>query len=155
MSKINMQTVDLIVGSQMGSAEYVAEQLLESLDSQGFTVNLHEQPKLDDCQEKRWLVVTSTYGAGDYPENLLPFIDDLKAQSHLNDLQYAIVGIGDSSYDTFNHAAINLKKLLIAKGATQLLDILKIDVLEPELPEDTALEWLPKFVQHLTLDSDQ
>ncbi|QUI72676.1 FMN-binding protein MioC [Pseudoalteromonas piscicida] len=142
-----MQTLDLIVGSQMGSAEYVAEQLMESLESQGYTVNLHEKPELEACQQALWLVVTSTYGAGDYPENLLPFISALKASSDLSQLRFAVVGIGDSSYDTFNHAAINLADLLKEKGATQLLDIEKIDVLHPDLPEDTAIAWLPKFVE--------
>ena len=39
-----MPQVDIIVGSQMGSAEYVAEQLQEALEDQGFETVLHEQP---------------------------------------------------------------------------------------------------------------
>ncbi|MEJ6473622.1 FMN-binding protein MioC [Pseudoalteromonas piscicida] len=142
-----MQTLDLIVGSQMGSAEYVAEQLVESLESQGISVNLHEQPELEACQQALWLVVTSTYGAGDYPENLLPFIAALNDKSDLSDLRFAVIGIGDSSYDTFNHAALNLAELLKEKGATLLLEVAKIDVLQPDLPEDTAVAWLPKFIE--------
>ena len=141
-----MQALDIIVGSQMGSAEYVAEQLQESLEDQGFTINLHEQPELSHCQQKLWLVVTSTYGAGDYPDNLLNFVAALQAAPDLTGLRFAVVGIGDSSYDTFNHAASNIASLLQDKGATQLLEVIKIDVLEPELPEDTALAWLPTFI---------
>ena len=43
-----MQSVNIIVGSQMGSAEYVAEQLAEALEQQGIQVQLHEQPVFDD-----------------------------------------------------------------------------------------------------------
>ena len=66
-----MQSVNIIVGSQMGSAEYVAEQLAEALEQQGIQVQLHEQPVFDDIdqQDTIWLLCTSTYGAGDYPEN--------------------------------------------------------------------------------------
>ena len=96
-----MPQVDIIVGSQMGSAEYVAEQLQEALEDQGFETVLHEQPNFDDCQQAHWLVVTSTYGAGDYPDNLLSFIEQITAQSSLSQLKHAVVGIGDSSYDTY------------------------------------------------------
>lgn len=149
LGKVIMQTLDLIVGSQMGSAEYVAEQVVESLKSHGIAVNLHEQPELEACQQTLWLVVTSTYGAGDYPENLLPFISALNDTSDLQDLRFAVIGIGDSSYDTFNYAALNLAALLKEKGATLLVDVEKIDVLQPDLPEDTAIAWLPKFIDSI------
>ncbi|WP_440054589.1 flavodoxin domain-containing protein [Pseudoalteromonas sp. T1lg65] len=144
-----MQAIDIIVGSQMGSAEYVAEQLLESLENQGINAVLHEQPDLSQCTNSYWLLVTSTYGAGDYPDNLLPFIEALNGTETMADRCFSVVGIGDSNYDTFNHAANNLATLLKEKGAKQLLEVKKIDVQDPELPEDTALAWLPQFVESL------
>ncbi|KZN60758.1 hypothetical protein N473_23815 [Pseudoalteromonas luteoviolacea CPMOR-1] len=140
-----MSNIEIIIGSQMGSAEYVAEQLAEDLNTRSLTCNVHEQPDLSDCQSNIWLLVTSTYGAGDYPENLLPFISQLNEQSDLSHIRFAVIGIGDSSYDTYNHAAINGEQLLIEKGAQILLPTLKIDVLDEALPEDTALEWLPQL----------
>lgn len=144
-----MPQVDIIVGSQMGSAEYVAEQLQEALEDQGFETVLHEQPNFDDCQQANWLVVTSTYGAGDYPDNLLSFIEQVTAQSALSQLKHAVVGIGDSSYDTYNYAAKNCDALLKSKGSQSLLAPLEINVLEEALPEDTALAWLPNLINKL------
>ncbi|KZN47360.1 FMN-binding protein MioC [Pseudoalteromonas luteoviolacea] len=145
-----MSNLEIIIGSQMGSAEYVAEQLAEDLESRSISCNVHEQPDLSNCKSDTWLIVTSTYGAGDYPENLLPFISQLQAQTDMSRIRFAVVGIGDSSYDTYNHAAINGEKLLIEKGAKALLPTLKIDVLDEALPEDTALEWLPEFSEIVT-----
>ncbi|CAM4270921.1 FMN-binding protein MioC [Pseudoalteromonas byunsanensis] len=144
-----MQHIEIIVGSQMGSAEYVAEQLKEALQDQGIGVALHEQPVLSDIIHPIWLVVTSTYGAGDYPDNLLSFISELDQQDKLDQIQFAVVGIGDTSYDTFNFAAKNCSQLLVNKGSMQLLANLEIDVLDDALPEDTALAWLPLLLEKL------
>ncbi|MDK1290292.1 FMN-binding protein MioC [Pseudoalteromonas umbrosa] len=140
-----MRNIEIIIGSQMGSAEYVAEQLAEDLTTRSFNCNLHEQPDLSECNSHTWLLVTSTYGAGDYPENLLPFISQLTEASDLSHISFAIIGIGDSSYDTYNYAATNSEKLLVEKGAQILIPTLKIDVLDEALPEDTALAWLPQL----------
>jgi len=144
-----MTQVDIIVGSQMGSAEYVAEQLQDALNEQGFNAVLHEQPDFNDCTNTTWLVVTSTYGAGDYPDNLLSFIDQIKAQSILDQIKFAVVGIGDVSYDTYNYAAKHCHELLKSKGSQALLSPLEINVLDEALPEETALEWLPTFITEL------
>ncbi|WP_040698351.1 flavodoxin domain-containing protein [Pseudoalteromonas citrea] len=140
-----MTQLEIIVGSQMGSAEYVADQLKEALENQGFVANLHEQPDLAHCEHDHWLIVTSTYGAGDYPENLLSFIDQVNQQGSMSSKQFAVVGLGDTSYDTYNHAAKNIAQLLVDKGATNMLPVLEINVLDEALPEDTALSWLPLF----------
>lgn len=144
-----MAHLDIIVGSQMGSAEYVAEQLQEALENQDFSVSFHEKPEFDHCTHSTWLVVTSTYGAGDYPDNLLPFIEQVEQQSSLDHIRFAVVGIGDTSYDTYNLAAKKCADLLVDKGANALLPTCEINILDEALPEDTALEWLPNLIEKL------
>ncbi|MBD1581850.1 FMN-binding protein MioC [Pseudoalteromonas sp. S16_S37] len=145
-----MHHIEIIIGSQMGSAEYVAEQLQEALEDQAIIATLHEQPVASDISHPIWLIVTSTYGAGDYPDNLIPFINELDQRDSLDQVYFAVVGLGDSSYDTFNYAAKNCEKLLINKGAKQLLPNLELNVLDEALPEETALAWLPKFIEEVT-----
>ena len=66
----------LITGSTLGSAEYVAEHLESVLQQRGFATELHHGPALDDViNEKLWLVVTSTHGAGELPDNLKPLFE--------------------------------------------------------------------------------
>ena len=149
-----MQSVNIIVGSQMGSAEYVAEQLAEALEQQGIQVQLHEQPVFDDIdqQDTIWLLCTSTYGAGDYPENLLPFVESINQQADLTGLNYSVIGLGDTSYDTYNYAGRNLDELLANKGANRVAERLELNILDEALPEDTALAWLPSWIESVGLN---
>ena len=150
----HMQSVNIIVGSQMGSAEYVAEQLAEALEQQGIQVQLHEQPVFDDIdqQDTIWLLCTSTYGAGDYPENLLPFVESINQQADLKGLKYSVIGLGDTSYDTYNYAGRNLDELLANKGANRVAERLELNILDEALPEDTALAWLPSWIESVGLN---
>lgn len=141
-----MQNISIIIGSQMGSAEYVAEQLQEALEQAGFEVSLFEQPELNDIADKHWLICTSTHGAGELPDNIQAFASDLADKNDLSDIKYSVIGLGDSSYDQFNQAAKTLDQLILSKGAHCLADRLEIDAQDEALPEDIALAWLPKLL---------
>ena len=143
--------IDILVGSQMGAAEYVAEQVAETLVQAGYEATLHLKPELDHLNPSGvWLVITSTYGAGDLPDNIQPFADQLaQDRRDLTTLSYAVITLGDSSYDTFCDAGRKLATLLSAKGAVSLISALEIDAQHSALPEDTALVWLPKLIDVL------
>ncbi|EWS98663.1 MULTISPECIES: flavodoxin domain-containing protein [Pseudoalteromonas] len=143
-----MSSVNLIVGSQMGSAEYVAEQLSDALNSQGINTQLHDQPEFCEIDQQNtiWLICTSTYGAGDYPENLINFVDELSQVDDLSHLKYTVIALGDTSYDTYNLAGRNIDTLLSQKGAIQLAPRLELNILDEALPEDTALAWLDSWI---------
>ncbi len=143
--------IDILVGSQMGAAEYVAEQVAETLVQAGYEISLHLKPELDHLNPNNvWLVITSTYGAGDLPDNIQPFADQLaQDRRDLTTLSYAVITLGDASYDTFCEAGRKLSRLLSEKGANKLLPALEIDAQQPQLPEDTALAWLPQLIKQL------
>jgi MioC protein len=143
--------IDILVGSQMGAAEYVAEQVAETLVQAGYEATLHLKPELDHLNPSGvWLVITSTYGAGDLPDNIQPFADQLaQDRRDLTTLSYAVITLGDSAYDTFCEAGRKLAALLSAKGAISLISPLEIDAQQAALPEDTAVAWLPKLIKVL------
>lgn len=143
--------IEILVGSQMGAAEYAAEQVAETLEKAGYEVKLHLTPDLTLLTRNSiWLVVTSTYGAGDLPDNIQPFVDQLaQDQTDLTTVSYAVITLGDSSYDTFCLAGKKISDLFASLGASLLLPGLDIDVLTAELPEDQALAWLPEFIKTL------
>jgi MioC protein len=143
--------IEILVGSQMGAAEYAAEQVAETLEKAGYEVKLHLTPDLTQLTKKSiWLVVTSTYGAGDLPDNIQPFVDQLaQDQTDLTTVSFAVITLGDSSYDTFCLAGKKISDLFHSLGGRSLLEGLDIDVLKPELPEDQALLWLPQFIKTL------
>jgi len=143
--------IDILVGSQMGAAEYVAEQVAETLVQAGYDVKLHLKPELDHLNQNHiWLVITSTYGAGDLPDNIQPFADQLaQDRGDLTTLSYAVITLGDSGYDTFCEAGRKIDLLLQKKGAQPLIATLEIDAQDPQLPEDRALAWLPQLIKNL------
>jgi len=68
-----MADITLISGSTLGGAEYVAEHLAEQLEDAGFSTQTLHGPLLEDLPTAGvWLLITSTHGAGDLPDNLQP-----------------------------------------------------------------------------------
>lgn len=139
-----MADVTLITGSTLGSAEYVAEHLAEKLEEEGITTEILHGPELDELALSGiWLVISSTHGAGDLPDNLQPLFDELtEKKPDLSAVRYGAIGIGNREYDLFCGAIEKMDQLLTDCGAKRLGDRLDIDVQEHEIPEDPAEAWL-------------
>ncbi|MBN5447807.1 MULTISPECIES: FMN-binding protein MioC [Serratia] len=146
-----MADITLISGSTLGSAEYVAEHLAEKLEDAGFSTEMLHGPELDELPlNGRWLVVSSTHGAGELPDNLQPLLEQIaELQPDLSEVQFGAVGLGSSEYDTFCGAIKQIDDLLIARGAKRIGDRLEIDVTEHEIPEDPAEEWVKNWINLL------
>ena len=137
-----MTKFEIIVGSVLGASEYVADALQEVLLSHSYLAEIHLSPKLSDLdQSATWLICTSTHGAGDLPDNIQPFAEKLKTQT-LSKTPFLIVGLGDSSYDTYCHASIHIENIMLNAGAKLLCPALHVDVLNHPIPEDLAVDWL-------------
>lgn len=149
-----MADITLISGSTLGGAEYVAEHLAEKLEDAGFSTETLHGPLLEDLTlQGTWLVVSSTHGAGDLPENLQPLLDDLNEQKpDLSQVRFGAIGIGSREYDTFCQAIEKLEALLTACGAKKIGETLKINILDHDIPEDPAEEWLGSWKNLLNND---
>ena len=146
-----MASIQIIVGSMLGASEYVAEACQETLEAKQHQTQLHFTPNLNDIPHENqiWLICTSTHGAGDYPDNLLPFIDQLtQTDLDLSTTRFFVIGLGDSSYDTFCHAAKNINKLMLSKGCKEIVKLKTFDVQDDLDPEDESQHWIE---QHLDL----
>ena len=142
-----MAKFEIIVGSVLGASEYVADALQEVLLSHTHSAEIHLTPKLSDLdQSANWLICCSTHGAGDLPDNIQPFAEQLKIQD-LSKHQFLVVGLGDSSYDTYCHGSIQIENIMLNAGAKLLCPALHIDVLNHPIPEDTAVEWLKNWLK--------
>ncbi|GAA0484210.1 MULTISPECIES: FMN-binding protein MioC [Tatumella] len=139
-----MADITFITGSTLGSAEYVAEELAALLEQEEISSEILHGPALDDLPVTgTWLLITSTHGAGEVPDNLLPFFEQLKEQQpDLSAVRYGAIGLGNHEYDLFCGAIRSIDQLLQSLGATRIGDRLEIDVLQHDVPEDPASEWL-------------
>lgn len=144
-----MAKVDIIVGTVLGASEYVADALQDTLQQAGHQVSIHLEPDLSDIStDNIWLICTSTHGAGELPDNIQPFAAQL-ADVQLEKTQFLVIGLGDSSYDTFCFGAQEMEKTLLTQGARLLAPALHIDVLNHPIPEDHAVQWLTESMHHL------
>lgn len=140
-----MNSYQIIVGSMLGGSEYVAEACEEQLNTLGHETQLHLEPNFKDIENNNthWLICTSTHGAGDYPDNIQNFVLDLENSTQdLTNLNYLIIGIGDTNYDTYCFAAKNIDKLLKSKGCNRILPTNLMDMSKDIDPEDLAQQWI-------------
>ena len=142
-----MADITLISGSTLGSAEYVAEHLAEKLEEQGYSTEILHGPELDEVPlQGIWLVVTSTHGAGELPDNLQPLFEQIETQQpDLTQVRFGAIGLGSSEYDTFCGGIKTVDRILIAFGAQRIGDMLEIDITKHDIPEDPAEIWLTKW----------
>lgn len=144
-----MADITLISGSTLGSAEYVAEHLAEKLEEQGYSTEILHGPELDEVPlQGIWLVVTSTHGAGELPDNLQPLFEQIETQQpDLTQVRFGAMGLGSSEYDTFCGGIKTVDRILIEFGAQRIGDMLEIDITKHDIPEDPAEIWLTKWVK--------
>lgn len=123
----------ILYGSQTGNAKAVANKIKVAAEQQGIAVKLADIGSYKTtalAKEKYLLIVTSTYGEGEPPESAVAFHKFLfsKKAPKLDGLKYAILGLGDTSYEFFCKTAIDFDEQLAALGAKRLHARADLDV---------------------------
>lgn len=133
--------IQIIVGTETGTAEYVADELQALFEQNDISAQVQMDIDTDNLSvDDIWLICTSTHGAGDIPANLNTFKQLLEsAELDLTTLKYAVIGLGDSSYDTYCGAANYFSDKLKELGGTEIISSIKADAMSDELPEDIII----------------
>ena len=142
---LNMSSFQIIVGSMLGGTEYVAEACEETLQTLGHQTNLHLQPEFKQIltDKQTWLICTSTHGAGDFPDNIQKFIEDMRfSEQNISSVKVLILGIGDSNYDTYCLAAKKIENILNSMGCNLISPLKTLDMREDIDPEALAQQWI-------------
>ncbi|MDB9741940.1 flavodoxin domain-containing protein [Akkermansiaceae bacterium] len=132
--------VTIITGSQTGTAEGLAKKFSKKAKSSGIDPTIVSAADYDFSKlptEKHVLIVTSTYGDGEPPDNMLGFYNAIHAEDapSLAEVNYSILSIGDSSYPDFCQCGTDLDKKFLELGATAVAPRVDCDL---ELDEDFA-----------------
>ena len=116
-----MTEITIAFGTETGNSESLARDTSKKLQSLGYSSNVVdlEEFTLDAlAQAKVLLLITSTYGEGEPPDNAQHFYDDLMdAQLSLSHLKFSVCALGDSDYDLFCQCGKDFDQRLEALGA--------------------------------------
>ena len=112
----------LAYASVTGKAESIAELILNEAESRDFEVDFRCLSEFGEICHKRHLVlVTSTTGDGEQPENAAKFWRKIKKKhlksDHFSGLKFTILGLGDSNYSQFCNGPKSLHARLKELGA--------------------------------------
>lgn len=146
-----MAEIDILVGTVYGAAMLVAETLSDHLQASGHVCRIFDEAELEDIDASRFLlIVSATTGQGDIPPNLQPFASALADRaSYMKGWRYALIAMGDSSYEHFCGAGRRLDELLQELAAVPLIPRLEIDATVVDEPEVAALAWLKTWENRL------
>ncbi|AYJ50437.1 sulfite reductase subunit alpha [Rhodococcus sp. P1Y] len=139
--------LQILYGSQTGNAESLAQDAADLARQHGLDPHVSSLDAVDMnalSAMRRLIVVTSTYGQGEMPDNAQLFWDAVAADSapRLEGLYFAVMALGDTSYDGYCKAGKDIDARLEALGATRSADRLDCDVEY----EDAAAAWLSSTV---------
>ncbi|AIU73790.1 sulfite reductase subunit alpha [Hafnia alvei FB1] len=126
-------SVTVISASQTGNARRVAEQLRDDLTAAGLgvtLVNAGDYKFKQIAQEKLLLVVASTQGEGEPPEEAVALHKYLfsKKAPQMAGTAFAVFGLGDTSYENFCQTGKDFDARLAELGGERLFDRADADV---------------------------
>jgi len=119
------EEITVLFGSQTGNAAQLAEEMSEKLKQRGFRVALSSMRSFQTRNLKKTrtlLVLVSTHGEGDPPDNAIQFHEFLhsKRAPKLDDLRFSVLALGDISYNEFCQTGKEFDARLEALGAERL-----------------------------------
>lgn len=149
------RTITILFGSETGNSVELASALGNSLRKEGLTGSVVDMANYKARQlknERVLLIITSTHGEGDPPATALDFFEYVEGNKApaLEGIRYAVLALGDSTYEQYCEAGKRLDRRLAALGAERLTDRVDCDVDF----EDAAAEWIKTVTEKLKNTSD-
>ncbi len=147
--------ITILVGSQTGNSDALAEQMHRLAAGRGLKTVIKKMgdykfPQLKT--ESKLLVIVSTYGEGEPPDNARELVEYLfsKRAPSLKQVQFSVLGLGDSGYEFFCKTAIDFDRRLEELGATRIHPRVDCDV-DYEAGAET---WMHAVLNKLSMQPD-
>lgn len=148
------RALTVLYGSETGNSAALAIMLAERAAQRGLATSLCDMATYKTRQlkdEQDLLIIASTYGEGDPPQcaaGFFEFLEGRKAPS-LPAMRFAVLALGDSTYEHYCEAGKRLDQRLEVLGAHRLKSRVDCDVDY----EDAANAWVDDILASLGHDS--
>ena len=141
--KAAASVLNILFGTQTGNAEALAMDIAAAARAQGMqpVVTALDDVSMDSLGAmKRVIVVTSTYGEGEMPDNAQLFWEALAADSapRLDEVNFAVLALGDTGYDGFCQAGKLIDTRFEQLGGKRMKTRIDCDIDF----EDAAAAWI-------------
>uniref|UniRef100_H3HCW1 Methionine synthase reductase n=1 Tax=Phytophthora ramorum TaxID=164328 RepID=H3HCW1_PHYRM len=143
------RAVSVFYGSQTGCAESIAQRIYDEalekqLDAELHPLNEFQRSKVETRDGHFVVIVCSTTGNGDPPDNCGKFWRYVKRRTQPDDmlakLRYTVLGLGDTNYDKFCFMGKGIERRMRELGAQSFYEFCAAD--EAMGLEDSVEPWL-------------
>ena len=123
----SLPRMTILFGSETGNSEELANELFEKAKASSCNVTLEDMINYDDSKlesEEILFIIVSTQGEGDPPLTATKLHSFLKNDNppRLENLKYAVLGLGDSSYEFYCQTGKDFDAFMENLGATRVID---------------------------------
>ena len=145
----------ILVGTMTSTADYVAQAIqmdcadlvndIEVTLMDGLDIGVFDA---DEAEDAIYLICTSTYGAGDVPDNARALYDSLDSQPRfLGHVRYGVIALGDRTHlQTFCFAGKKFDERLQDLGAQRIGEVWCHDACSGTLPETEGVQWCRQWL---------
>ena len=146
------KSLHILFGTQTGNSESLAHDCASLAANAGMAAEVLDMGSVsaaDVATMERIVIITSTYGEGEHPDNAQALYNAMTATDapSLEGKFFSIVSLGDSSYDLFCEAGKQWDAVLEERGATRAHDRVDCDVDFEDPFEEWASEALLLYLR--------
>tara|TARA_B100000767_G_C19763323_1_gene536235 strand:+ start:693 stop:1169 length:477 start_codon:yes stop_codon:yes gene_type:complete len=137
----------VLYGTETGNSELLSMDICKAVEDAGMEAEafgMDEIENEDMLTYSRLLIVCSTWGDGEQPDNAMDLFEYAEglAESDLTNMSYTVLALGDTAFDLFCEAGKEWDRILEEKGATRIAERIDCDVDY----EDDSEEWIEEVV---------
>ncbi len=137
-------------GTETGNAEMLAEDAASaasSFDLEGKVCDMEDLSVDDLSSAKMVMIVCSTWGEGDQPDNAQDLYDDVcdSDDGCMDGVNFAVLALGDTAFEMFCESGKEWDRILEEKGGTRVHERIDCDTDYEDYADEWIEEALAKF----------
>ncbi len=155
-NQTDTRTINILYGTQTGNSESVANDVAAVAKTHGLSSAVKSMDEIDSdklVSMEYLLIIISTYGEGEMPDNAQLLWDQVSEDSapSMENINFSVLALGDTSYDQFCQAGIDWDNRLAELGAKRLYDRIDCDVDFEDLAENWTRSVIPMMAEGATI----